>query len=643
MIQKRTQLSVFALAALAMAALVAVLLLASPGGGAQAQTIPTPEGCGDIVPVEDGGSVALFEAYWHPQRKNLEINRCPPHIQHTTETEWYQDAGGKWLTREVGVTHRSQSDVNIHETILHVPTRAMHTLTADDDDTWDVDDYGFLGEAGDKVWILPGENTDLLHIGFSGGLLHEGQWVDDVIEYQFESVREPGVGPDDRGVIIVFTDSGDDPTGRPRVEWSTNVAANDKKIAVSPGKYVHRNWAFTKPGTYVLQVQALGQPVRGPGGLLPKTARVESVTSRAVEYTFHVGLLADLAVTVSDDDAEPAIGEQVTLTVTASNAGPDAAPHAKVQVSLPEGLTYVSSSADDDTSYDADEGLLLWDVGALDAPASRDAPTTATLTITATVDDGTRGMELTTTARIWATTSIGESQIIELDTSEDNNQGMDSLTPQVRVNAAPLFRVTRSVTENASGGTLLGDPVTAYDPDGDMLTYTLAGPGAELFDVDSAGQVSVKQGAVVNYEDAASYDLVLEVSDGKDHEGNDDKPDTKVVDHTIGLHITVQDVADETLVVALAADATTQPVNGYVHFTATVTNSPVPSDQLRYRWEGENTTGNGGTSASTFNDPTWRESQSAAGTWEYDVAVWYLENGEPTGEFTSNTVTVVWE
>ena len=618
---------------LAMAAIILAVALTA-AGPTQAQDVPTPEGCGsEIVPVADGGSVALFDAYWDYRQKNLVSNPCPPHIVHEDRTEWYYDEEArKWLQREVESSNRSISNVNIGRTIFHVPMRAAHPLTTDDGDLWDVDDYGFLGEAGDTVWILPDENTNLLHIGFSAGLLDPDDWIGNV-QYEFESLREPGIGPGDRGAVLVFNNADNHPETDLEVEWTTSEP-DTNELQVTPGTYEHRHWAFTKPGTYVLQVQVKGFPV--PDRLVPAEAEIRTVTSEAVRYTFHVGLLADLGVTVSDDDAAPDTGEEVTLTVTASNAGPDDAPHTKVQVNLPEGLTYGSSSTASG-SYDADAGL--WDVGALNSGASP-----ATLAITATVDDGTRGRELTTTASIWATENIGASEVLELDPYGGNNDGMDSLTPQVRGNAAPLFRITRSVTENADGGTLLGEPVAAYDPEGDTLTYTLAGTGAELFTVDGAGQVSVAQGAIINYEDAAAYDLVLQVSDGKDLEGNaDDSPD-----HYLGLHVTVQDVTDETLAVSLAADATAQPVNAAVHFTATVTNSPVATDQLRYRWGGHDQNGNGATTANT-QGPTWGIGGSGSGasageTWEYHVTVWYEDaQGDPTGHITSDAVPVAWE
>ena len=71
---------------------------------------------------------------------------------------------------------------------------------------------------------------------------------------------------------------------------------------------------------------------------------------------------------------------------------------------------------------------------------------------------------------------------------------------------------TRSVRENAAAGTAVGRPVagTPYD-DGDdqtndALTHTLHGEAAGSFVIDSAtGQISVKQGASLDYETKASY------------------------------------------------------------------------------------------------------------------------------------------
>ena len=72
--------------------------------------------------------------------------------------------------------------------------------------------------------------------------------------------------------------------------------------------------------------------------------------------------------------------------------------------------------------------------------------------------------------------------------------------------------VTHSVFENSPAGTLVGSPVTGVpyddgnDQTDDSLTYTLTGDAANAFTINSStGQVSLKQGAALDYETKSSY------------------------------------------------------------------------------------------------------------------------------------------
>ena len=74
----------------------------------------------------------------------------------------------------------------------------------------------------------------------------------------------------------------------------------------------------------------------------------------------------------------------------------------------------------------------------------------------------------------------------------------------VRANAAPSFPgssggVTREIAENSVAGASVGDPVTATDPDGDALTYSLSG-ASEFVIGEHTGQIKVAEGAVLDYE-----------------------------------------------------------------------------------------------------------------------------------------------
>ena len=88
-------------------------------------------------------------------------------------------------------------------------------------------------------------------------------------------------------------------------------------------------------------------------------------------------------------------------------------------------------------------------------------------------------------------------------------------------NSAPDFGnspVVRSVAENSAPGAAVGAPVSAVDSDpGDAarLAYTLSGPDAGLFDIDSStGQVRVGQATVLDYEAAVrSYSVTVTATD----------------------------------------------------------------------------------------------------------------------------------
>ena len=96
---------------------------------------------------------------------------------------------------------------------------------------------------------------------------------------------------------------------------------------------------------------------------------------------------------------------------------------------------------------------------------------------------------------------------------------------------------TRSVSENTAAGQNVGEPVTARDPNGDRLTYSLGGLDPAGFDIlASSGQLQTK--AVLDYEAKNSYAVTVSVRDGKGPEGNSDSS----TDDTIRVTITVTDV-----------------------------------------------------------------------------------------------------
>ena len=132
----------------------------------------------------------------------------------------------------------------------------------------------------------------------------------------------------------------------------------------------------TKKGSRTYQVNQLGQayqfPIRiefGTLGTYLALLEIEGTKSGTPytdsgTYTFHVGPVAELAIRGLRAD-EPAPGVepgQTALTVVAVNNGPDHALGAKVDVTLPAGVTVASHAASDGTY---DEATGTWDLGAL--------------------------------------------------------------------------------------------------------------------------------------------------------------------------------------------------------------------------------------------------------------------------------------
>ena len=116
------------------------------------------------------------------------------------------------------------------------------------------------------------------------------------------------------------------------------------------------------------------------------------------------------------------------------------------------------------------------------------------------------------------------------------------------VNEAPVFAddsTTLSVAENTAASTNIGSAITATDPDGDDLTYSLEGSDAASFDiVSTTGQLKTK--AALDYEDETSYSVTLKASDDN-------------LSDTISVTINVTDV-DENSAPAFATESTTRSV-----------------------------------------------------------------------------------
>ena len=83
--------------------------------------------------------------------------------------------------------------------------------------------------------------------------------------------------------------------------------------------------------------------------------------------------------------------------------------------------------------------------------------------------------------------------------------------PPVFISSSDL----REVPENSPAGTDVGAPVTADDPDGDTLTYTLEGTDAASFGIGSStGQIQTISGVTYDFESDNSYFVTVKADDG---------------------------------------------------------------------------------------------------------------------------------
>ena len=124
------------------------------------------------------------------------------------------------------------------------------------------------------------------------------------------------------------------------------------------------------------------------------------------------------------------------------------------------------------------------------------------------------------------------------------------------VNSAPVFPSTedgrREVEENSAGDTAVGAPVEATDLNAgdsavnDPLAYSLSGTDAASFTIDEGtGQIRLAEDATLDYEGKRSYRVTVEVTDGRDQNGDDDMD---AIDDRQNVTITVTNVNEAPVV-----------------------------------------------------------------------------------------------
>ena len=186
----------------------------------------------------------------------------------------------------------------------------------------------------------------------------------------------------------------------------------------------------------------------------------------------------------------PSFGATSTTRSVAENTEPGQAigdPVAATDLDSGDTLTYSLEDRDDAAAFDIDEAN-----GQLRTSAALDYETRSSYSVTVVAEDS-EGASASTEVTISVT-----------DEDEDEN-------------APPSFDPTdnmRSVAENTEPGQAIGDPVTATDPEGDTLTYSLGGTDADAFDIDAtSGQLLTRD--ALDYEAEASYSVTVVAEDSE--------------------------------------------------------------------------------------------------------------------------------
>ncbi|MAU10680.1 MAG: hypothetical protein CL607_12720 [Anaerolineaceae bacterium] len=357
------------------------------------------------------------------------------------------------------------------------------------------------------------------------------------------------------------------PANATGVVISDALDANLTFISAAPiGVYdsVTGLWTIGNLNAGVNQTLTIVAQVNGAattGTVIPNVAAVQSVdqtdsdpTNDQDDAPATVGGL-DLVVTKVVDDATPREGDTINYTITVENLGAANATGVIIEDIVPAGVTFVSSSA---TVGSYNSVSNLWTVGPLAVTQ------TASLIITATVDNGTSGTTIDNIATL--------NSVDQPDADPDNNQDNASITVEavdlaitkVVDNAGPSQgdTVTYTITvTNLGEGDATGVVVTEDLPaDGVSLSllnntpsqgsFTLAPPNSTWAVGDLAAnasailtltvRVEVPNGLIVNTVTVTGDQPDPDTSNNEDQAAialnGTDLAVTKVVDNDVPFH-----------------------------------------------------------------------------------------------------------
>ena len=317
--------------------------------------------------------------------------------------------------------------------------------------------------------------------------------------------------------------------------------------------------------------------VSASGQLRTKAALdYETKNSYSVTITVSDGKLTTpitVVIRITDVTDEAPAGEEQRETV---NNPPVFAEGASTTRTVLEGTAAGEDIGQAVTATDSDGHTLTYSLGGTDAAAFS--------------MDSTNGQLRTEAALDYETKSTYAVTITASDGTDTATIDVTINVTDVAENRAPVFTsgasTTRSVAENTGSGVDIGAAIAATDVNEDTLTYSLGGPDASAFSIDSTtGQL--RTDASLDYETKTSYTVTITVSDGR---GGSD---------SITVTINVADV-DETLPnrsPVFSGESTTRSVaentSSGVNIGSPISATDADDDDLEYSL--------GGTDAASFS------------------------------------------
>jgi surface-anchored protein len=225
------------------------------------------------------------------------------------------------------------------EVVLHAKTPASEAAVPA------LEDFAFLGQAGDPVWILPQlQNEEILWAGFSSESIPLGAFAGDELTWTVTDVDGPG-----HAFLYV-----EDWLGLPVHRFRSDEPL-PQSVTMRTDTHDHFNWAFTAPGRYTLTFKIAGTPVGGG-----------EISSGEAAYQVLIGSYEDLGVRliVSGAAGERTPGDEVTLTAVQDprtdldryrwfRRCEPAGDYAEVPEASAAGYSFTAQAADDGCRYTA--------------------------------------------------------------------------------------------------------------------------------------------------------------------------------------------------------------------------------------------------------------------------------------------------